>query len=116
MWKSILNLISGTPAKPDLGKRSSKWPATRAAMLKIQPTCEACGGKQDLEVHHCVPFHHDASQELLASNLIVLCEAPSRNCHYCFGHAYSWRGWVPTVREDAATFLIKVQESKRLAA
>lgn len=32
--------------------RSSKWPAVRAAHLKANPSCEACGQRDAREVHH----------------------------------------------------------------
>lgn len=95
--------------KPGDSRRSSKWRAARAAHLKREPTCRACGGTEDLEVHHCLPFHVDASQELDEANLITLCEKPDRNCHLTFGHAYSWLTWNPHVRDDAEQWLRRVQ-------
>ena len=106
-------VVVGGP-KPDLGKRSSKWASIRAAQLKSFPTCAACGSKDFLEVHHILPFHKFPALELDEDNLVTLCEG-TRGCHFCFGHAYSWKGWVDTVREDAARHLKNVQESRRRA-
>ena len=104
--------------KPD-HPRSPHWKAVRAAHLKRYPACAACGAtgpKACLQVHHIVPFHVDPSKELLASNLLTMCESPGRNCHLTHGHAHHWHGWVPTVREDAAAFLRRVRQSAERAA
>lgn len=85
--------------------RSSHWPSVRAAKLKAQPTCEATGSKDDLEVHHVEPFHEDPSKELDPENLIVL----NRPAHFIVGHLCSWRSYNPAVREDAAALLRKIK-------
>ncbi|HZZ77186.1 MAG TPA: hypothetical protein VFE62_01625 [Gemmataceae bacterium] len=105
-----------TNDKPELGKRSGHWPHVRASHLAANPTCAACGGKDALEVHHCKPFHLHPDLELDPTNLITLCEKPGHDCHYVFGHAGNWHGFVPTVREDAAKHLADVQRSNELAA
>ena len=85
--------------------RSSHWPAVRAAKLKAQPTCEATGSTDDLEVHHVEPFHEDPSKELDPDNLIVL----NRLAHFIIGHLCSWQSWNPAVRKDAAALMKKIQ-------
>lgn len=85
--------------------RSPHWPAVRAAKLKQQPTCEATGSTDDLEVHHIIPFHEDPALELSEANLIVL----NRPAHFIVGHLCSWRSWNPNIRKDAANLLKKIQ-------
>ena len=101
--------------KPGDDKRSSLWPRTRGLYLADHPLCAACGGKENVQVHHVKPFHAFPQLELDSTNLISLCEAPAKNCHYCFGHGYNWTGWNPTVRIDAARFLETVVASRKLA-
>ena len=94
--------------------RSSKWPAVRAAHLKRQPACVACGGTKELNVHHRVPFHVDPSLELASDNLITLCERSPQSCHYHFGHlSLSWKACNPHVVEDAETFRLRRLEAAR---
>jgi hypothetical protein len=82
------------------GVRSSKWPAARELHLKMQPTCANCGGQEDLNVHHIVPFQLDASLELEPTNLITLCEG--HGCHFAVGHLFNWKSWNRFVCSDAA--------------
>lgn len=90
--------------------RSPLWPAKRRAHLKLQPSCAACGGRVYLQVHHKVPFHIDPKLELEPDNLITLCEAPSRLCHYRCGHSFDWAAFNPDVEADAALQLLRIQE------
>lgn len=90
-------------AKP-AGKRSSRWPAVRAAFLLTHPECAACGGTKVLEVHHVLPFHVRPDLELSNLNLLTLCEAPGRNCHFAFGHLYDWQSWNVDAEADAEAF------------
>ena len=90
--------------------RSSQWPKVRDAHLKIDPVCNVCGGKEDLNVHHITPFHIDKSKELDPTNLITLCNA--RNCHFTFGHLFNWQTSNPSVVQDAQLFKKKVEERK----
>lgn len=101
--------------KPDLGKRSAHWPHVRAVHLHNNPTCEACGGSKALEVHHKRPFHLHPDLELDPGNLITLCEESGHDCHFVFGHAGDWKGYVPTVEADAEKHLKDVKLSKELA-
>jgi 5-methylcytosine-specific restriction protein A len=89
--------------------RSSHWPAVRAAHLKANPACAACGARAPLEVHHVKPFHLYPVLELDPANLITLCESPSHNCHLMFGHLLLWASWNVQVRVSAANFLMMVQ-------
>jgi hypothetical protein len=101
-------------AKPII-PRSPHWPHVREAFLHGK-TCAACGGSECLEAHHKQPFHDRPELELDPANLIALCERPSHNCHFVFGHAGNWRGFVPTVEADAEKHLGDVQKSNALAA
>lgn len=80
--------------------RSACWPKTRATYIAKHPRCEACGTTDDLEVHHIVPFHTDASKECDLTNLITLC----RRDHQWLGHAGSFHHFNPDVRADAKRF------------
>jgi len=90
--------------------RSSKWPKVRDAHLKIDPVCNVCGGKEDLNVHHIIPFHIDKSKELDPTNLITLCNA--RGCHFAFGHLFDWQSSNPSVVQDSKLFKKKVEDRK----
>jgi 5-methylcytosine-specific restriction protein A len=78
--------------------RSSKWPAVRRSFVKLNPYCAACGTAKELEVHHIIPFHIDASRELDTSNLMTLCQ----DCHLYIGHLKDWTRYNPHARVDAA--------------
>jgi thiol-disulfide isomerase/thioredoxin len=89
--------------------RSPQWPAVREKFLREHPACEACGRRDELNVHHVVPFHVDRSKELDPDNLITLC----REHHWSIGHdpdgpdgpeRAGWNKCNPRVREDAERF------------
>ena len=82
--------------------RSSQWPKVRDAHLKIDPACNVCGTKEDLNVHHIVPFHIDKSKELDPKNLITLCN--SNGCHFTFGHLFNWSAYNPNVMIDSQIY------------
>ena len=87
--------------------RSGKWPAVRAAWLRVYSTCEACGGTKDLEVHHIVPFSQDKSKELDSTNFITLCN--HLHCHLQFGHLCDFKAHNPSVKADAFRQLDRVR-------
>lgn len=96
-------------------RRSDHWPAIRAAHLLKFPTCAACGGTTSLAVHHEFPFHLYPERELDLRYLITLCEAPSRLCHFIFGHCgLSWSAWNPDVVIETADHLKKVEKARKL--
>lgn len=82
--------------------RSPQWPKVRSEFLRRHGKCEACGTRNDLNVHHVKPFHLYPEKELDPTNLITLC----RDCHLRYGHACDAHGRVnwscenPNVRED----------------
>lgn len=90
--------------KPHDNQRSPDWAAVRDAHIAREPSCRACGGTDHLQVHHIRPFHLHPELELAQDNLITLCEHPSHDCHYHFGHFFDWHAWNPRVRSDAARF------------
>ena len=83
------------------GGRSGSWARVRREHLKRSPTCIACGRSRDLEVHHVVPFHSDATRELDPDNLVTLCGDP---CHFVHGHFMSWTRINPDVRSDCSRY------------
>ena len=91
--------------------RSSKWPKVRKAWLKEHPTCAACGGKSQLEVHHLIPFSWPGGRqaELDTGNLITLCEAAGRECHLRFGHLGDFRSVNSRCVEDSRIWRDKYQ-------
>lgn len=92
--------------------RSPKWANVRAAHLKANPACEACGQKDALEVHHVQPFHTRPELELDPTNLMTLCGDP---CHIVHGHLMAWARYNPTARTDVRAFRINL-EAARIAA
>ncbi len=90
--------------------RDPRWPKVRAAHLKKEPTCQACGGTEGLECHHVTPFHVDKRKELSDKNLISLCEVKGKECHLRIGHNSNWKLYNKNVREDAAAALAKVKQ------
>lgn len=86
--------------------RSSSWNKVRQEHLKNQPYCQACGKKNDLQVHHIEPYHKNPDRELDPDNLITLC---GKNCHLVFGHLLDYKSWNENVKEDCEIYLNKIQ-------
>lgn len=80
--------------------RSPKWSDVRAAYVRQNPRCVACGTNKNLNVHHIKPFHTNPELELDISNLITLC----REHHFTIGHKSNWKNSNPNVREDCRKF------------
>lgn len=78
--------------------RSGRWRSWRAAHLKREPDCRACGSTEDLEVHHITPVHAGGPELAPPEGLITLC----RPCHHVIAHACDWYAWRPDVRRLAA--------------
>lgn len=85
---------------PAGSKRSAQWPTVREAHLKVQPVCQCCMEKDNLQVHHLRPFHIHPELELDPNNLTTLCEHPSRNCHILFGHLRNFKSYNPDCETD----------------
>jgi hypothetical protein len=85
--------------------RNPRWRSVRNHFIEKNPTCAACGGTAELEAHHVLSFHEHPELELEESNLITLCRAPTRLCHFLYGHSGRWDWSNRHVREDAALML-----------
>jgi hypothetical protein len=107
MLRILKDRLSGKA--PRGSRRSSRWRGVRDRVLKERPGCAVCGGLKWLEVHHVVPFHVRPELELEDTNLIILCEKPTGNCHLIFGHLGNYRSWNEGVVGDASEWLAKVK-------
>jgi hypothetical protein len=85
--------------------RSSGWNRVKNEHLSMNPACAACGSKENLQVHHKMPFHLNPALELDLKNLITLCMEPGVECHLNVGHGDSWKCYNPEVQKDAADLL-----------
>lgn len=99
MQRHLKALVEWVQGK-GLHLRSPKWPRVEKEHLKEQPCCQYCLGTENLAVHHEIPFHIDASQELSDANLITLCEAPGLEHHLHIGHLDNWKNFNSNVRND----------------
>lgn len=88
-------------------ERSPQWSEVRKIHLSKQPFCQACGKKDNLEVHHIEPYHVNPSKELDPTNLITLC---SKHCHLTFGHLMDFKSWNKDVVTDCSEFLSKTKQ------
>lgn len=104
----LLSLVAPVPEELLGAQRSGKWRSVEKAHLLRQPTCGACGGRRFLQVHHVIPFSHDPSLELEASNLQTLCMDPAHLCHWTWGHlGKSWNTFNPDVIDNTMWWLKK---------
>ena len=100
----------------DHGKvRSAGWRAVERGWLSSHNTCAACGGTENLNVHHKLPFHLHPELELDPANLITLCMVKGRHCHIRIGHGDLFRNYNPDVVPDCE-LAIKAMEANDLAA
>jgi len=103
----LLRVVGLGPTRPQielLVARSGKWPSYRAAWLKDNPRCAACGNRENVEVHHVMPVSWDPSKELERDNFVTLC--PTH--HLWIGHLGDWKSRNPDVRKDAADWADKI--------
>jgi len=102
----LTSLITG---KPNVA-RSPKWPEVQKAHLALHNTCERCGSKQKLNVHHIKPYHLYPDLELEPTNLITLCESGDGgfNCHLALGHLGNFKSYNVNVVADAAIWKVKL--------
>lgn len=73
-----------------LSYRGPNWnQQSQAAKERDQYTCQRCGSKEDLHVHHITPFHlfDDYREANRLDNLITLCNRCHRQSEYEF-----WKG------------------------
>lgn len=105
----IQDALAGKPAVP----RSPKWPAVEKAHLEKEPTCQVCGGKKALNVHHKKPFHLFKALELDPTNLITLCN--DKRCHITFGHGGDFKAWNANVERDVTLARTMIRNRKYAA-
>ncbi len=95
-------------------ERASQWEPFRNAIVDAHPWCSGCGctTRKLLTLHHIEPYQlhvkyphlFPLDRELDASNVCVLCESPTLNCHLWLGHFGSFAdSFNPRVVVDAAT-------------
>ena len=70
--------------------RDPKWRTFRNNYL-VDKRCAICDSPENLELHHKKAFRDHPELELSSDNVVALCENPSRNCHFVFGHLMNWR-------------------------
>lgn len=106
---AVLDLASGKT--PRLMLRSNQWPRVRREHLARQPSCQVCGGRDKLEVHHIQSFVEHPELELDSiGNLITLCDLNNNfNCHRIFGHLNNFQQINPDVVKDAAEWSLKLK-------
>ena len=81
-------------------KRSKHWASVRDNYIIKQSSCQWCGSKKDLQVHHIKPFCDNPALELDPTNLITLCEKIGVGCHLLIGHHGNFKYEHITVKED----------------
>jgi 5-methylcytosine-specific restriction enzyme A len=89
--------------------RSPGWEAIERKYIANHPYCAACGEISYLQVHHKLPFHLSPENELNSDNLITLCMANARNCHFNVGHCFDWHAFNSTVVNDAALMSLRIK-------
>lgn len=92
--------------KHAVAARSPMWGSVSGKFLERNPFCSACGGTENLHVHHVKPFHVYPELELVESNFITLCMAKDRHCHLLVGHGDNFRCWVEDVVELSAEMFV----------
>lgn len=86
-------------------KRSPKWSALSSKVIaKAGGICAACGRVHQPNAHHIKPFNVFPELELEESNIIVLGEGGTINCHLWIGHNGRWDTYNPDVVEDCRQF------------
>jgi len=100
--KNLLSFVTKTFF--DLGvPRSGGWSTVRKHHLEKEGWCRICGGIDELQVHHKIPFHFNPTLELNEGNLITLCEKLGKDCHLKYGHLGSWKQYNPEISEIAVS-------------
>jgi hypothetical protein len=82
--------------------RSSAWPDVAKEFRMTHPYCAACGGTEQLNVHHKFPFHFVVlcgrpDLELDPRNLITLCIQHDSEHHVLLGHLDDYESYNPHV-------------------
>ncbi|HUA67232.1 MAG TPA: hypothetical protein VMA13_01680 [Candidatus Saccharimonadales bacterium] len=82
--------------------RSSAWPDVAKSFRVTHPCCAACGGTDQLNVHHKFPFHYVVlcgrpDLELDPRNLVTLCVHHDCEHHVLLGHLDDYESYNPRV-------------------
>lgn len=84
--------------------RSPAWPDVAKNFRIAHPYCAACGGTQQLNIHHKFPFHYVVlcqrpDLELDPRNLLTLCAYHDCEHHVLLGHLDDYESYNPRVLE-----------------
>jgi 5-methylcytosine-specific restriction endonuclease McrA len=90
--------------------RDGRWRTIRNKLIEESGCCSVCGKKTNLIVHHKTPFHVDPTLELEETNLVVLCENETLNCHLIFGHLGNWHKYNLDIDQDIETWNKKLDK------
>lgn len=101
---NLFNIMSPEMELELFGARASQWKKEKDAWLIDNGWCRACGTNKFLTVHHKKPYWKWPELELDKSNFITLCETPTHNCHFIFGHLLNWKSWNDEVEELVKEF------------
>jgi hypothetical protein len=110
VFKALPNNIKSVYYRTE-GTRSPKWQAFRNKLVK-NGKCAICGTANSLSLHHKKPFHLFPELELDEKNLVILCESPSHNCHFIFGHMMNWSMYNHDLDNTVAYFQLLMKTAK----
>lgn len=82
----------------------------KSRFIKENNFCRGCNRRDNLNVHHIVPFHINRGLELDPSNLITLCENKTLNCHLWIGHLGNFVSYNVNVANDADIIRQRITE------
>lgn len=107
--KWLLNLLEEWQNRDSLrlfgSKRDPRWAQFRREIIFQRGyKCEATGKTENIELHHCKPFHKYPELELDPDNVILL----ERGVHFDIAHLCSWRSWNKDIKEDARKLREKI--------
>ena len=96
--------------------RSPHWRDVRKNHLTYYSECACCGGTDNLEVHHIVPFSIAPTLELDPENLLTLCSSKKYgvHCHLLIGHCGWYRDWNPFSVLEAKLWNIRLTKRDQL--
>lgn len=92
-------------------KRSPDWREVRKNHIKEFPNCYCCGGTENLQVHHIIPFSIASELELESHNLLTLCSSKKYgvHCHLLIGHCGNYREWNPFAPLEGKLWNLRLQ-------
>ena len=95
-----INYLRSVTRDIGLPKRSPQWHKLEKTFLESNPTCEVCGSKNKLNVHHIKPFHLHPELELDPKNLITLC-MDKKESHLRIGHGSDFKAFCSQIKKYA---------------